>query len=373
MKEVLKHYQMELVVKGPVFVGSGKEIGKKEYVFLDAQTLGILAPEKLYAELRHRGKSRQFEEYLLNNRRDDLTNWLRNENVRVNDIKDCIRYSLKCRELIEARKEKSKLQIMECTKDPYGKPYIPGSSIKGMLRTIILGNDILENPEMYSEVKHEMTRELFSNGKVDRKWVLRSPMNRIEEICYRTLARPESKSNDAVNDIMQGFIVSDSEPLELEDLTLAQAIELHTDGTEKTLPILRESIKPGTRIRFTLTIDTKTCPLDSDYLMYAVSRFAEQMNTNFGKAFSGIDRMQRQQVVLGGGGGFLSKTIIYPLYGKQKGLGTTQQIFEKTGVPKEHKHIMDKRYGVSPHIMKTTRYQGKLCKMGLCDLNVIEP
>lgn len=36
---------------------------------------------------------------------------------------------------------------MTCITDPYGNPYIPGSSLKGMLRTLLLGRDILQNCE----------------------------------------------------------------------------------------------------------------------------------------------------------------------------------------------------------------------------------
>ena len=35
MKRVLKTYQLELEVCGPVYVGSGMEIQKKEYLFLN--------------------------------------------------------------------------------------------------------------------------------------------------------------------------------------------------------------------------------------------------------------------------------------------------------------------------------------------------
>ena len=33
MRQILKTYNLELKVQGPVFVGNGEEIQKKEYVF----------------------------------------------------------------------------------------------------------------------------------------------------------------------------------------------------------------------------------------------------------------------------------------------------------------------------------------------------
>ena len=47
-----------------------------------------------------------------------------------------------------------------------------------------------------------------------------------------------------------------------------------------------------------------------------------------------------------------------------------KDIFEKTKVPREHKHEKDLLYGVSPHILKCTRYQGKEYMMGQCEMTL---
>ena len=48
MNRSLKVYDLSLKVQGPVFVGSGYEIQKKEYLFLNRSTVGIVDAEKLY-------------------------------------------------------------------------------------------------------------------------------------------------------------------------------------------------------------------------------------------------------------------------------------------------------------------------------------
>lgn len=40
MEQKLKTYQIHLKVNGPVFVGDGNEIQKKEYMFLNRNTIG---------------------------------------------------------------------------------------------------------------------------------------------------------------------------------------------------------------------------------------------------------------------------------------------------------------------------------------------
>ena len=48
MKQAIEKYNLELRVCGPVFVGCGYEIQKKEYLFLSQNTIGVIDPEKLY-------------------------------------------------------------------------------------------------------------------------------------------------------------------------------------------------------------------------------------------------------------------------------------------------------------------------------------
>ncbi len=56
MKQYLKSYCVVLRTVGPVFVGSGREIGKKEYVFLNRGLVGIPDIQRLYGELAKRKK-----------------------------------------------------------------------------------------------------------------------------------------------------------------------------------------------------------------------------------------------------------------------------------------------------------------------------
>ena len=48
MGQKLKTYQIQLTVKGPVFIGDGNQIQKKEYVFLNRNTIGVVDAVKLY-------------------------------------------------------------------------------------------------------------------------------------------------------------------------------------------------------------------------------------------------------------------------------------------------------------------------------------
>jgi len=369
MEQYLKSYHVIMQTVGPVFVGSGKEIMKKEYIFMDdRKTVGIPDVQRLYAVLMKNKKEKAFEEYLLGKGSMNLTEWLDRQRIKERDLKPLLKYVLDCGDAVIDRGG-NKLQIMECVKDAYGNPYIPGSSLKGMFRTILLGADIINAPEKYQREKENIRREAVQ--KAGRNYYLKKDMDKIEYKMYRTLDRPKYKPEDAVNDLMQGFIVSDSEPLATSDLVLCQKIDRHVDGTERKLPLLRECIKPDTEIRFTITIDTNLCKLTGKLLMEAVKAFISNYYSNFSKSFSGMDVPKANYVLCGGGCGFVSKTIVYPMFEKTEGIEIAQRVFEHTipeQINRQHKHHKDKQYGVSPHTMKCTRYQGKLMQMGVCKI-----
>lgn len=370
MNGYLKSYQVVMRSIGPVFIGSGKEISKKEYVFLNQSQVGMIDAWKLYDEMKRRKKETGFEGYILGNDNMSLNSWLKKQGIEIKEIKPFVKYALDCGDAV-IEKGSNRLQVMECIKDAYGNPYIPGSSLKGMFRTILLGADILKNQKKYQIVKQNLKRNVEMD-KSNRNAYLKRDTKNVETIAYRILSRKEEKQEDAVSDVLQGLIISDSEPLSIDSLVLCQKIDLHTDGTERSLPILRECIKPGTKIKFTITVDTSICNLTNDSLMEAVKVFMESYHRNFAMAFTSIEMSGENEVLCGGGCGFVSKTIVYPMYGKEEGIAITQKVFDKTKVPRVHKHYRDKEYGASPHIMKCTKYRGKLYQMGKCRIETMQ-
>ncbi len=94
MKQYLKSYRVVLRTVGPVFVGSGREIGKKEYVFLNRGLVGIPDIQRLYGELAKRKKEAAFEDYLLENRSMDLTLWLKKQKIGMDEVCPFLKYTL---------------------------------------------------------------------------------------------------------------------------------------------------------------------------------------------------------------------------------------------------------------------------------------
>ena len=82
MKDYLKTYTVTLKTKGPVFVGSGYKIGKKEYVLFNGKRkVLIMDMKKMYPAIRKKRLERDFIDFYLNNTRDSLYQWLQKKGI----------------------------------------------------------------------------------------------------------------------------------------------------------------------------------------------------------------------------------------------------------------------------------------------------
>lgn len=109
MKNVLETYQLELKVCGPVFIGSGEEIQKKEYMFLGRNKIGVVDVEKLYALAVKKRIASDLEKYMLEDTREDLKHWALRNRVSDKELEPCMRYTVDTGDL---QLEKGKKQIM---------------------------------------------------------------------------------------------------------------------------------------------------------------------------------------------------------------------------------------------------------------------
>lgn len=97
-------------------------------------------------------------------------------------FKNCMKY---VENVGDRSEEKGKLQVMTCITDPYGNPYIPGSSLKGMLRTILLSRDILQNREKYRTDTRQIRSDLEVN-RINRR-ILNNNIVKIEKNAFNSV------------------------------------------------------------------------------------------------------------------------------------------------------------------------------------------
>lgn len=252
----MHNYRVTLTTIGPVHIGAGNTYSKKDY-FTDGKHVAVLDVKKFISKL----SPGQVGEYctFLKTGEEGLSDFLKKHKLE-NVAQTSMLYKN------EMRLPRAGFEVHECLKDSENKPYIPGSSLKGMLRTAILETLILQHRDDYAELLNR--QDMRSRDK-------RRQTHAAEGV-ERHAFRKGSQSPDATSDIMRYISVSDSEPVDAGNLVFVQKYDkfAKSDRAEhknrghargplgnvaegNRLNIYRESIKPGVDIVFILGIDDR--------------------------------------------------------------------------------------------------------------------
>ncbi len=378
----VSNYKITLEVKGPVFIGSGQTISKKDSIWVPSEKkVYVLDMMKVFDGLKKAGLLKAYEDYLLDPRQKNFSDFIQGNSTRlsVEKCKAWAAYSLTARNIAESGTSRSRGggsdDILAFMKDPFGCPYIPGSSLKGALRTMIQGAEIIGDRSRFRGLTRSIEGEEFKS----RTRYLSSQQDSISNTLFNKLGRNEKRPSDAVNDIFAGMRISDSAPLSTNDLVLCQKIDIDVDGEEHALPIRRECLKPGTKIQFSMEIDEGMFPYTDKSILKCSDVFYDDYFDSFLGAFGEIDHegnTSKHLLLLGGGSGYATKTTTYPLYDdKDAALRAVQRIMIETTSTRSkrdpHKHINDENgHKVSPHMRKCTRIGGELYDFGLCEVQI---
>ena len=360
MRNFLKNYEFTLTVKGPVHIGDGKTLTKVDYFFYKDR---IYFPNlhKMFLYIKQMHLTSDYESFMYS-ARNDLTYWLNDKRIISAVAEKCTDYSIS---LVGSSASKPR-NLSTFVKDPYGNPYIPGSSLKGLIRTLLLAKEIVDNPDDYAEIERDIRRGI-RNPRANKNNMLNSESSTLEEIAFHKLNCSDKRKN-AVNDVFKGLIVSDSQPLSTNDLIVTEKIDYNIVGNEKPLPLYRESLVPNTQVKFNVTIDTSIFNYTIDDILQAVKLFAEDYYTYFSSNFRGIKKPTSNTVWLGGGAGYVGKTIMYNLFGDD----AYNIVSSVLNVTTKHHHDKDTKKGVSPVTVKLTKYNNTLCHCGECTLSIAE-
>lgn len=390
MKLNLKSYLGKLEILSPVSIGSGITVTKKEYVAEQKKRLVLLLPDlqKFYAFICEHNLENEYEDFILDPNQKDLKAWLTRNKIKLGANEDFVRYILVVPSISGSLNE-----LHTFIKNGRGEVYIPGSSIKGMLRTALIVYELMHNSKLHKPSFESLVQDQY-HGKP--KSFLNKEVIKIETEVLHTLERHKERIEDAVNCNLSGLIVGDSDPIPLDALCIAEALELkvgfdprnlqqRANYTQKTyankdlglrnLNVWREAIKAHTKVQFPLTINTSLCPYSKDDLLKAVACYAKLCSTRFLAKFKGIDLVKENDTIcwLGGRTGFASKTIVNALFDEKTALKFTHEVFKKTLPPevyKDHKHAHDLALGVSPHICRCTMSENRVVDMGRCRLKI---
>lgn len=363
----LKRYEITLETMGPVFIGNGESLLKKEWILDRRNKVGIIIDErKLFHYLKKRELVKEFEDFMLHDKRR-LEEWMREKNIYPQDIGQIEKYRIDCSSLGNVNTDKG---VMTFIKDAFGRPYIPGSSLKGAIRNVILAQMIRDEGMSVNRLRSEIPN---SRRKRPKEYLKREA-SEIQEKYLHTRNLPEVKRSEIVNDCFSGMIIGDSEPLPYESLTMCLKVDVNIEGKETEIPLVRECLKPGTKIILSMVIDETKLAIDSQYIVTAIENFLEDYNHMFLSHFSTEDQYHGQVLYLGGGVGYQTKTISNQLFARESDrVKLISDIINETlnhSAKSKHQHFKDRNLGVSPHAAKVTDYDGTVCQFGPCRISI---
>ena len=123
-------------------------------------------------------------------------------------------------------------QLKEQIKDPYDRPYLPGSSLKGALRTAIA---------WYAWGAARLRPETHRLGR-SRQWAGQE---------YERILLGKNPNHD----LLRALQVSDSAPVAPSALMVLNARVLNRGGKMEGAPVEMEAIRPDTSFRLTIKLD----------------------------------------------------------------------------------------------------------------------
>lgn len=188
---------MKMKVLTPVHIGTGQAYSPHEYVFHQGKKSGShyvvrIDMGKFFNSLDENQKKRYIEQVRTDNN-FSLNKFFKDESI--GNLQDIHRY------LIHREKNvlpKSISKIRECIRTA-DTPYIPGSSIKGAIRTALLWKYFSDNPrKAVDKLKDEL------RGRVNKKFFGKDLTDRV--FAYKV---DRNNRYDPKNDVMKFLLVSD--------------------------------------------------------------------------------------------------------------------------------------------------------------------
>lgn len=259
--------EYEISIESPVHIGSGEELDSMDFVVQNGR-VSVIDVDKVLSELKSGGKSPLVlhDEIERFERNFDFGKFLYRQGI---DVERVSKYMLTC--------EGTPNRMATFMKSAFGVPLIPGSSIKGAIRTALTWY-FLKSENMKGEVERTLRRVLGELNRItdrsariraSRSWERRIGQELENLVFY-------GKEEDPKYDINKTMTVTDAslESVDLLELALCRIFTITRENRliPKTFDIFVEAIKPGTHA------GTTKISLDSYFLEEKLSELGFNRN-----------------------------------------------------------------------------------------------
>ena len=381
----LKSYKMKLTTLSPVFIGGGDKLSNLDFYYNNNSGILKIIDEAKFSEYLFKNKLfDNFSNYITNNGNAKLYEWSIKNKLDI-EKENIYKTSYK----FPKNDLKALNDINLFIKNYDKKAYIPGSSIKGALKTAILHNKLSENPTIKDKYKNEAEKALKSNSK---QLINKLQSNiEIDLICFK---KPLVEFKKETHDIFKMIQISDSTSFDNNDMNLYKKIDYSIGNTKtKPLPLYRECLKSYSICEFNITLDDLAFELsgiDINYILESLDNYTNFWHKIISPFEKDLDKFNlylpndeqnfKANFCIGGGAGFLTKTIVYSILEKDVAIQAIRQYLDlmftkwdnraKQKIPQHNHSLKDKL--ISPRALKLAKDGDDYVNLGWCNLSIAE-
>ncbi len=382
MSNIIRN-KMKLEVLTPLHIGGAdykSKLDKKEYIFdKDKKTLTLIDNEKFIAFLIKKNLFEKYIAYIENNvnakvmvqnRNINLLNFLKANNI-DKDIQDFRKKApIKLDMNIENMND---IKLM--LRDVQGKPYIPGTSIKGALINLLLVDYIIKNREKFSKEKRIILSEC---KKINDDRSIRGLKNDIKKIVNqieKSIIYSDNKTLEKSKKF--GISVSDSYSYSNTRTNFYQDIDekrTNKPGEDKSrpMPVAREYIIANSIFDFDITLDIDLLE-ESKLKIKNIDDLIDSIENAMSYLIDVLEDKnspRTENLVLGANTGFLQKTIVYALFEDEKErLEVVKKLLHKNQKNVIGNHLNDK---FAPKVVNRIKINNKNLLAGLVKIMKVE-
>ena len=353
----IERVRVKLRLLSPTHIGSGEKMGKKEMIYDKVRNRLLIPsmPDMIdFFAVRCPPKTlERYEYFLQQNTPEDLGSFLTRNYIRTDPLPDWIQRSVCVGADIRRVND---LSLSVC--NPEGRAYIPGSSVKGAMRTALIAARMTESERV------ALAREFRENSRYEMA----------ADSILRKLRADERRPAEPVNDILKGLSVSDSAPFAREDMVICQRLDLGIGEYEpKGLSTYSECIAPDSETDFYISIDHNILPSAFLKELEQALQFWDDLCYNSydalfengGSDLADTSCWEGIPLRLGADTGFQTHSLVYRAFDGREAVDTANRIlqnnFKYTYKPKPNVQA-------APYRQKVTMYDGKLYTMGRCEM-----
>lgn len=345
----LVSFRCRMKVITPIHIGDGKKYTKMDYVYdRQLKKVGILSQQNFFRFLTKENLYNGYQDKIRNAEYDNSGNvifenypWL----TAVGHKNILERHPELFISILDVPEHMRNLNVIDREiRDVFGNPYIPGSSLKGMLRNAVMADLILKakrDPKTSSrmvQIWQNLDQEIKTNRQSKARNFAASEISALEATLFREIFDQEGKAlSRQLADPFRGILVGDSEPFRPDSTMLCAKEDLMVKAGQpdkSKISLQRESLRPGLETTFRVTLDVahlkaagigQIC--DAATLFDCVKTYRQSVldlhekllttkftnNSDLNYKPARIEASDGVSCVLGGGVGFQSHSLLYAL------------------------------------------------------------